>query len=78
MDIGISTHAHFDHDALNRLDAHVLLDRLIGMYKFGDMTVYGLADKHAVDSSCAIYDRRIPHLNAPRLHEWDMTTVLLV
>jgi len=48
------THAHFDHDALHRLDAHVLLDRLIGMYKFGDMTIYGLADKHEGDSSGAI------------------------
>ncbi len=56
VDVGISTHAHFDHDALHRLDAHVLLDRLIGMYRFGDLTVYGLADKHAIDSSCAIYD----------------------
>ncbi len=56
VDIGISTHAHFDHDALHRLDAHVLLDRLIGMYRFGDMTIYGLADKHETDSSCALYD----------------------
>ena len=56
VDIGASTHAHFDHDALHRLDAHVLLDRLIGMYRFGDMTIYGLADKHAVDSSCSLYD----------------------
>ena len=56
VDIGVSTHAHFDHDALHRLDAHVLLDRLIGMYRFGDMTIYGLADKHETDSSCAIYD----------------------
>ena len=58
VDIGISTHAHFDHDALHRLDAHVLLDRLIGMYRFADMTIYGLADKHAVDCSCAIYNTR--------------------
>ena len=61
VDIGVSTHAHFDHDALHRLDAHVLLDRLIGMYRFGDMTVYGLADKHAVDSSCALYDFKKVH-----------------
>ncbi|MDE0942232.1 MAG: MBL fold metallo-hydrolase [Alphaproteobacteria bacterium] len=61
VDIGCSTHAHFDHDALHRLDAHVLLDRLIGMYTFGDMTIYGLADKHAVDSSCAIYDFKKVH-----------------
>ena len=41
VDIGTSTHAHFDHDALHRLDAHVLFDRLIGQYKFGDMTITG-------------------------------------
>ena len=61
VDIGVSTHAHFDHDALHRLDAHVLLDRLIGMYRFGDMTIYGFADKHATDSSCALYDFKKIH-----------------
>ena len=61
VDIGTSTHAHFDHDALHRLDAHVLLDRLIGQYKFGDMTITGYADKHATDSSCAIYDFKKIH-----------------
>lgn len=61
VDIGVSTHAHFDHDALHRLDAHVLLDRLIGMYRFGDMTITGFADKHAIDSSCALYDFKKIH-----------------
>ena len=61
VDIGVSTHAHFDHDALHRLDAHVLLDRLIGEYRFGDMTLTGFADKHAVDSSCAIYNYKKIH-----------------
>ena len=56
VDIGISTHAHFDHDALHRLDAHVLIDRLIGTYSFGDVTIRGIADKHETDSSGAIYD----------------------
>ena len=56
VDIGVSTHAHFDHDALHRLDAHVLLDRLIGNYRFGDITIKGIADKHETDSSSAIYD----------------------
>ena len=58
VDIGVSTHAHFDHDALHRLDAHVLIDRLIGRYAFGDVTLIGIADKHATDSSCALYDFR--------------------
>ena len=61
VDIGTSTHAHFDHDALHRLDAHVLLDRLIGTYQFADMTIHGLADKHETDSSCAIYDYKKIH-----------------
>ena len=56
VDIGVSTHAHFDHDALHRLDAHVLIDRLIGTYTFGDVTIRGIADKHETDSSSAIYD----------------------
>lgn len=56
VDIGVSTHAHFDHDALHRLDASVLIDRLIGTYSFGDVTITGIADKHATDSSAAIYD----------------------
>ena len=28
VDIGMSTHAHFDHDALGRLEANMLLDRM--------------------------------------------------
>ena len=61
VDIGVSTHAHFDHDALHRLDAHVLLDRLIGTYSFLDVTIHGIADKHATDSCCAIYDFKKIH-----------------
>lgn len=56
VDIGISSHAHFDHDALHLLDAHVLLDRLIGTYTFGDLKITGIADKHATNSSAAVYD----------------------
>ena len=56
VDIGVSTHAHFDHDALHRLDANVLLDRLIGTYRFGDVEITGIADKHATDSSNSTYD----------------------
>lgn len=56
VDIGVSTHAHFDHDALHRLDAHVLLDRLIGTYSFADIAITGIAEKHNIDGSEAIYD----------------------
>ncbi len=56
VDIGVSSHAHFDHDALHRLDAHVLLDRPIGSWQFADMCITAIADKHATDSSAALYD----------------------
>ena len=56
VDIGVSSHAHFDHDALTQLDAHVLLDRLVGTYEFGDLKITGIADKHETDSSQATWD----------------------
>lgn len=47
VDIGLSTHAHFDHDALDRLSAPMLLDRMAGEYRFADVKITGVADKHA-------------------------------
>lgn len=61
VDIGVSTHAHFDHDGLNRLDAHVLLDRLIGTYQFLDVTITGIPDKHATESGFGTYDFKMVH-----------------
>lgn len=46
VDIGMSTHAHFDHDALDRLDATMLLDRMTGDFALGDLEIKGIADKH--------------------------------
>lgn len=56
VDIGLSTHAHFDHDALHRLRASTLLDRLIGRFEFADVTITGIADKHVSDASHADVD----------------------
>lgn len=85
VDVGVSTHAHFDHDALHLLDAHVLLDRLIGTYSFGDLKITGIADKHATDSSSAVYDfkkiiRQFDNIditppNNPR--SWDHCLILI-
>jgi len=58
VDVGVSTHAHFDHDALHRLDANVLIDRPIGTWAFADVRIEGIPDKHAIDASHAIYDMR--------------------
>ncbi|MCB2102009.1 MAG: MBL fold metallo-hydrolase [Rhodobacterales bacterium] len=46
VDIGMSTHAHFDHDAIDRLDANMLLDRMAGTFQLGDVKITGIADKH--------------------------------
>lgn len=56
VDIGIATHAHFDHDALHALHASVLLDRHIGRYEFADVAITGIADKHVSDASHCVYD----------------------
>jgi len=85
VDIGVSTHAHFDHDGLNRLDAHVLLDRPIGRYAFLDVCIEGIADKHSIDSSAGtydfvkvyreLYDTDVTPPNNPR--SWDNTLVVV-
>ncbi|MEM9044851.1 MAG: MBL fold metallo-hydrolase [Pseudomonadota bacterium] len=85
VDIGVSTHAHFDHDALHRLDASVLLDRLIGTYTFADVTITGIADKHAIDPTYATYDfHKInsylggQNLNPPdNARSWDNCLILV-
>lgn len=46
VDIGVSSHAHFDHDALDKIDANMLLDRMSGRFELGDIKIYGIADKH--------------------------------
>ena len=46
VDIGMSTHAHFDHDALDRLDAAMLLDRMAGAFSLADVKITAIADKH--------------------------------
>ncbi len=56
VDIVLSTHAHFDHDAVERPKGLMVLERLVGQFKLGDIEITGLADKHKCDSASA--DRR--------------------
>lgn len=49
VDIVLSTHAHFDHDAVDRPQGLVVLQRLAGEFKLGDVRITGLADKHKCD-----------------------------
>jgi len=49
VDIVLSTHAHFDHDAVERPRALMVFERLVGDFKLGDVEITGLADKHVCD-----------------------------
>ncbi|MCA0433331.1 MAG: MBL fold metallo-hydrolase [Proteobacteria bacterium] len=47
VDITMSTHTHFDHDAIDRPQSTMVLDRLVGQFGFADLKITGFADKHA-------------------------------
>lgn len=51
VDIVLSTHAHFDHDAVERPNGLMVLERLVGQFKLGDVEITGLADKHQCQST---------------------------
>jgi L-ascorbate metabolism protein UlaG (beta-lactamase superfamily) len=53
VDVVLSTHAHFDHDAVTRPRGLIVLDRLVGDFKLGDVEIAGLADKHKCDTTAA-------------------------
>jgi L-ascorbate metabolism protein UlaG (beta-lactamase superfamily) len=60
VDLAISTHAHFDHDAVNRPHARMVFERPIGEFALGDVQTTGLGDKH----QCA----------SPEHHKWDQVS----
>ena len=47
VDICMSTHTHFDHDAIHRPISTMVLDRMVGNFEFADLKITGFADKHA-------------------------------
>jgi L-ascorbate metabolism protein UlaG (beta-lactamase superfamily) len=53
VDIVLSTHAHFDHDAVERPKGLMVLERLVGQFKLGDIEITGLADKHKCEATPA-------------------------
>lgn len=46
VDIAMSSHAHFDHDAIYRTHATMNLERMAGEFKLGDVEITGVADNH--------------------------------
>ena len=51
VDIVLSTHSHFDHDAVQRPSGLMVLERLVGHFRLGDLELTGLADKHKCEST---------------------------
>lgn len=49
-DIGLVTHAHFDHDATERLLADMVFERMAGQFSLGDIKIIGIADKHVCET----------------------------
>ena len=49
-DIALVTHAHFDHDATERLNASMILDRMAGTFELGDVKIRGIAEKHMCEA----------------------------
>lgn len=50
VDATLSTHSHFDHDAIYRPHSTMVLDRMVGTLDFSDIRITGIADKHACGS----------------------------
>lgn len=50
VDICMSTHTHFDHDAIDRPHSTMVLDRMVGNFEFADLKVTGFADKHTCEA----------------------------
>jgi len=46
VDAVLSTHAHFDHDAVEKPHAAMVLERMAGQFQLGDVAITGHADKH--------------------------------
>ncbi len=46
VDVALVTHAHSDHDAVHRLDATMILDRMAGTFELGDVRITGIPEKH--------------------------------
>jgi L-ascorbate metabolism protein UlaG (beta-lactamase superfamily) len=54
-DIGLCTHAHGDHDAVHRLDAAMILERMGGTFELGDVKITGILDKHMCEPQNDLY-----------------------
>jgi len=49
-DIALVTHAHFDHDAVDRLQADMVMERMAGTFRLADVKITGIAEKHVCET----------------------------
>lgn len=67
VDAILSTHAHFDHDATERPNGQMILDRMTGTYQFSDVKITGLADKHQCEApGWYKWTNAMPEFNQPQ------------
>lgn len=83
-DIGLSTHAHGDHDAIHRLDAAMIMERMGGTFELGDVKITGIMDKHMCEPQNDLYTSEMmmelfgKKTCPPGEHmEWDNTMFLI-
>ena len=83
-DIGLSTHAHGDHDAIHRLDAAMIMERMGGTFELGDVKITGIMDKHMCEPQNDLYTSKMvlemfgKKTFPPNEHlEWDNTMFLI-
>ncbi len=58
-DIGLVTHAHFDHDAIDRLHADMVMERMAGVFRLADVKITGIAEKHVCETQSDIEYRKL-------------------
>jgi len=58
-DIGLVTHAHFDHDAVDRLEADMVMERMAGSFRLGDVRILGIAEKHVCETQGEVPYRKL-------------------
>nr|WP_221382885.1 MBL fold metallo-hydrolase [Actinoplanes polyasparticus] len=46
VDLTVTTHSHFDHNAVSRPNSLMVMERPVGSYRLADVALTGLADKH--------------------------------
>lgn len=58
-DIGLVTHAHFDHDGVDRLHADMVMERMAGVFRLADVKITGIAEKHVCETQSDIEYRKL-------------------